>query len=151
MTWDPWREVEQRNHIAFFRRPLPSCASGFYARWPDGSAVVVVDDGQGRAEQTVALAHELVHDERGGGCPCSDSAPRSWDAVVRQEEHRVADIAACRLVPLDELEALVRRANSLDLPVTTAEVVECFDTTAEVAERALATLWRELRRRVDGR
>lgn len=150
MAWDPWRELERREHIAFARCPLPEATGGgVYVRWPNGRAGVLVDGSRPCVEQTVALAHELVHDERGGACPCPDGAPEGWTQVARQEEARVARLVAERLVPADDLASHVERVTGLDEAVTTAGVAEEFGTTERAARLALLELWRTKRREIE--
>jgi hypothetical protein len=141
MPWNPWTELDRRPHITFALAPLPpATGGGFHALWPNGEAVVVVDAGRPRVEQTAILAHELVHDERGGACPCSDDDPPAWAAVVAREEARVARLAAGRLVPLEELAGYVDQVVELDESVTTSAVAEEFDTTEGTALEALLAL-----------
>jgi hypothetical protein len=107
--------------------------------WPDGSALVLLDPALGRKERAAALGHELVHLERGGGADAS-GMPAGWSAVVARDEHQVDDEVARRLVPLEALRGLIRRRLDADLQVTVGEVAEEFDTTDEVARRALLLL-----------
>lgn len=140
-SWDPWAELERRPHITSAVAPLPAeTGGGFYARWPDGDAVVVVDAGRSRVEQAAILTHELVHDERGGGCPCAEDAPPGWQAVVAREEAHVARVTARRLVPTDELSSFVQRVVELDEAVTSVDVAEAFTTTERTAHMALVDL-----------
>jgi hypothetical protein len=147
MPWDPWTELESRQHLSYGEAPLP-VIGGFYARWPDGSAVIVVDERLLLVERTAVLTHELIHDERGGGCPCGDDAPPLWRAMHSREETRVARMAAGRLVPLDELAGYVDQVVELDEPVTTSAVAEEFDTTEGTALEALLALRTRARRKV---
>jgi hypothetical protein len=139
---NPWAELRRREHIVFALEPLPHSTGGaIYARWPDGEALVVIDPALGRRERRAALAHELIHDERGGG---ADSAgiPASWRAVVARDEHQVDDEVARRLVPLDQLRAFVDRCLDFAVGVDVVEVAEAFDVPESVAERALQLLTR---------
>lgn len=108
--------------------------------WPVGDyALIMIDPSEGRVRRRCLLAHELVHDERGGGCH-ADYMPPSWRAVVRREEAWVNNIVADRLVPPQELQALCHRAVERGEAVTARDVADEFDVTEEVAERALARL-----------
>lgn len=98
--------------------------------------MVVVAAGLSRAERNAALAHELVHDELGGGAGY-DGQPSSWAAVVAREERRVDDEVACRLVPLDDLRRMCQAADTLGEPLTANEVAAAFDVPEQVAGRAL--------------
>jgi Zn-dependent peptidase ImmA (M78 family) len=138
---DPWTELERRPHITFALAQLPpAVGGGFYARWPTGEAVVVVDAARRREEQTAILAHELVHDDRGGGCPCSSDDSPAWRVVVAREEARVARLAAALLVPLEELASYVDQVVDLEEPVTAYDVAEAFATTEGTAGTALEAL-----------
>lgn len=144
----PLAELERRPQITSAVSPLPvATGGGFYARWPDGDAVVVVDAGRSRIEQTAILTHELVHDERGGGCPCIPDAPPEWHAVVAREEAHVARQTARRLVPPEELVSFVERVVELDEAVTSIDVAEAFATTEGAAHVALSELRRRMPRR----
>ncbi len=150
MAWNPWHDAHQRVHLSVGVALLPDeTGGGLYARWPDGTAVVVVDERLSLTAQSEALTHELIHDERGGGCPCSEESPAGWRAVVAREEAKVARMAAERLVPLAELAEHVERVTGLDEAVTAARVAEEFDTTERAAQLALLELWRAKRREID--
>jgi hypothetical protein len=102
--------------------------------------VVVVDASRPRVEQTAILAHELVHDERGGACRCSADDLPAWAAVVAREEARVARLAAGRLVPPEDLARFIDQVVKLDEAVTTVAVAEEFGTTERTALVALAEM-----------
>lgn len=85
------------------------------------------------------LAHELVHDERGGGCD-APGMPTTWDAVVARDEHVVEREVARWLIPFEELLAFIDRRCGAELGVTVWEVAEEFDVPDYVAERALRDL-----------
>lgn len=96
----------------------------------------MIDRGLSQVERKVALAHELVHHERG---PAFSDPQQSdmWAVMTQREEEAVDRIVAIRLVPPPELrEWLVRR----DEPTTAADVAEEFEVTDEVAARALRAL-----------
>lgn len=69
-----------------------------------GVDVVVLSPRLSGADRVVALAHELVHLERGGGID-EPSMPTTWAAEVAREERAVDDEVARRLVPVDALAA----------------------------------------------
>lgn len=119
---------------------------GLYAR-REGRAVIVVDPALPRRERKAVLAHELVHDER-GGLVDAPNAPPGWAAVVAREERIVDGIVAGRLVPTDKLAVYVERALSLDDGGVDARMVAVeFDVPEPVAQRALEELEAESRRR----
>ncbi|HEX2039182.1 MAG TPA: hypothetical protein VHF47_05540 [Acidimicrobiales bacterium] len=137
--WDPWAALTERDYIVYDRMPVPASAGGAMY-WPvDEYALIMIDPSEGRVRRRCLLAHELVHDERWGGCDASYMPP-SWKAVVRREEGWVNDIVADRLVPPCELRAFCDRAVERGEAVTAAEVAAEFDVTDEVAERALRRL-----------
>ena len=106
-------------------------------RHADGSVVVELDDRLDRIERNAVLAHELVHEERGGSIDFVGSAP-SWAAVVAREELWVDREVARRLVPADELASFIARRGSIDEATTVADVAAEFDVPKWVAALALA-------------
>lgn len=132
--WDPWRALRERDHIVFALAPLPADIGAVY--WPrDGRAALIIDDRLTRPERRAALAHELVHDEHGGGMPASGND--SIDVAVRRHEVHVNLEVADRLVPPAELHALIEQLLDLDEPVRPIDVMEEFDVPIDVAHRAL--------------
>ncbi len=101
-----------------------------YVRRGDTQAILV-----GRhldpVERLAALAHELVHLERGGVTDCLDEA---------KEERAVDRIVAGRLVPENELEALIEVLVEMEGGVTAEMVAEEFEVPTAVARRAMAEL-----------
>jgi hypothetical protein len=137
--WNPWRSLRQAEHLFLITADLPaSSGGGVYV--PNGdAAAVVLDRGLLQVERRCVLAHELVHDERGGGCDLP-GMPDTWRPVVVREERWVDDEVARRLVPQRELlEFCVARAE-VQGSLTSAEVAAEFDVTEQVAERALLML-----------
>lgn len=129
--WNPWRELRLRPNVTFIRKPLPPGAGeAVCALWPDGDAVVVVDTKLLRRQRNEALAHELVHLERGAGSST-------------QEEGRVHREVARRLIPLDVLRLWVDRRVASDLTVTPFDVAEDFDCTPQLGLLALTLLGQE--------
>ncbi len=137
--WDPWRALRDRDHLVFGRKSLPaSTGGGVY--WPRGErAAIIVDRSLNRLERLEAVAHELVHDEMGGGCEVGDM-PVEWDAIVGREETRVHNEVARRLVPLEVLAAHRAVAEANDLPADVTDVAEWFDVSERVALRAIELL-----------
>jgi hypothetical protein len=92
-AWDPWLDLSTRRHIVFELDRIAKIGGGaIYARRGDHAAIVIDPDLSAR-DQRAALAHELVHDERGGIADHA-GAPGTWTAVVRREERTVDAIAA---------------------------------------------------------
>jgi hypothetical protein len=140
VEWNPWRELRLREHIVFRLAPLPDGVDGVY--WPRGGrAAVIVDRDLDQRHRRAVLAHELIHDERGGGATCV-GMPDSWDDVVARDELVVDKERARRLVPPHALRDFIEVRMTLDdLPgVTPLEVSEHFDVPISVAERALRLL-----------
>lgn len=131
MAWAPWRELDAREHITLVRDPVAKLmGGGLYAHRGD-RAVIALDPDLGERDQTAVLAHELVHDER--------RLP-TWGVpalLADKEERHVEQIVAQRLVPGDELAALVDRELRLEGGVTAEDVAEAFDVPLAVASRAL--------------
>lgn len=138
-----WGELASRAHIVFRLDPRLPEATGGAAYWPRGGrAALIVDKKLGQRERKAAVAHELVHDERGGAC-CADGMPATWDDVVVREERHVEREVAHWLVPADQLVAFIERRASAELEgVTVWEVADAFDVPDYVAERALRELGR---------
>lgn len=133
--WNPWRALRGREHLDFRLAPLPHDLGAVY--WPRGRrAAIIIDPSLTRAERNVALAHELVHDERGGGCDGS-WMPAGWQVIVARDEGAVQREVARRLVPPAELAEFVSRRMDSDLETTPAEVAEEFDTTWQLAELSM--------------
>ncbi len=97
--------------------------------------VVLIDRSLPAPERRAALAHELVHLERG-------AVPRAapgW--VVAKEERWVDRIATQRLVPAAELRRFVEARSSVG-PVSASDVAEQFEVSLPVAIRACESLGR---------
>jgi hypothetical protein len=104
--WDPWAELESRQHLSYGEAPLPvGTGGGVYVRWPDGSAVIVLDPRLLDGVKDYVLAHELVHDER-PSCPflIESDEGRAWQT---QEESAVDKIAFDRMGPGPYLDLIL--------------------------------------------
>lgn len=130
--WNPWRALRARTHIelewAWFHdlgtRGLIEDAP------PAPGRVITLHAGLGRIDRRATLAHDLVHDERG-------LPPASCPVLLREKaEAAVRREVARRLVPLDELRAMVFARTSLDEPATAADIAERFDVPEHVARLA---------------
>ena len=139
MPWNPWRALRSREHILFGLGDLPNAAGGgVYAR-RHGRTIIMLDRQLTRTERNAALAHELVHDERGGGA-WADGMPDSWRPRVAIDEKQVDREVARRLVPLDRLADMCDRLAHLGEGVTPWLVADEFDVPEDVAATALDLL-----------
>ena len=144
-AWNPWDALRDRPEILFGLRNLPEPVAGVWHR-AGRHRVIVVANRLDRVERNAVLAHELVHDERGGG-PGFAGQPAAWEPVVARDEHRVDDEVARRLVPHDDLERLCDLADDFDGCVTARDVATALDVPERVARRALDLRAADLRRR----
>lgn len=133
--WHPWRDLRGRSHIDLEWGYL-TAGRGRIDDVGDGRRRITLDARLDRRERSATLGHELIHDERGGGCD-AEGMPSGWAAVVARDEKAVDVENARRLVPLDELGAFIRGRVDADLTVTVEDVVEEFDTAPDVAREAL--------------
>lgn len=76
--------------------------------------------------------HKCVHDEL--DLLWTEDTP---EHIVIRGERKVDRIVAERLVPADELAALIDRLVGIEVGVSAAEVAEHFDVPEHVARRAL--------------
>jgi hypothetical protein len=139
MAWNPWRDLRGREHLILGMHELPDALGGGLYLPDRVHPTILLDRRLDAIERRCALAHELVHDERGGGCD-HPGMPRTWGAVVGREERRVQDEAVRRLVPPEQLLEFCVRVAEVEGSLGPAEVAEEFDVTHEVAERALEML-----------
>lgn len=127
--WNPWAALRARRDVELVITPLPpACGGAAYWAPEDLPAVIVLDRGLTQVERNAALAHELVHHERGlVGCR-------------RVDERGVEDEVARRLVPVDDLAALRAIAELNELTVEAWQVAEDFGVPDAVALRAMRLL-----------
>jgi hypothetical protein len=136
--WNPWRELRSRTHIVFRLNDIADVAGGaVYYRRGDRAAIVI-SPSLPRPDRAAALAHELVHDERGGAD--HEGMPPCWGPVVKRDEARVDREVARRLIDLEELAEYVEGRASIGEPVFARDVAEWFDVAEWVAQRALELL-----------
>lgn len=134
--WNPWSALRDRPHVEFRLDAVAAIlGGGFYAR-QGGRAAIVLDPALHRRRRRTALAHELIHDERGAGFD-APGMPATWDAVVAREEAAVDAEVARRMVPVAELEAFVRPRLELGLAVDAWEVADEFDVDQATAVAAM--------------
>lgn len=130
-AWRPWRDLRQQSNVAWALTDLPAIFGGGLTATAGDHHVILIDRRLGQVERLAVLAHELVHLERGGTADCLD---------VAREERAVDRIVAGRLVPDDELEALVDVLVEVEGGVTAAMVAEAFGVPHGVAELACRRL-----------
>ncbi|WCO68681.1 hypothetical protein PO878_08060 [Iamia majanohamensis] len=114
---------------------LPAGVRALCAVADDGHQAILVNRDLPPAERLAALAHELVHLERGGGCHRPGLHDRLRPLRAR-EEAQVDRIVARRLVPLDLLEAWAAARAEVG-PVTTRDVADEFEVPLAVALEAM--------------
>jgi hypothetical protein len=134
--FDPWGAAERRDDLILALHPVAALMGGGFHVWRHGLGVIVVDPGLGGPERRAVLTHELVHHERGGAVEQPD-APATWLALVEREERAVDREVARRLVPPDELRALVTERTGADLGTDAADVAAHFEVPRWVAALAL--------------
>lgn len=108
VRYSPWEDLGQR-HIALEFTPLPPHEAGL---WMPERNTIIIDPRLTQTQKRCALAHELVHQERGHVWTCDRRL-----AVMQEEE---ADrVAALRLVTLDALaDALLWTLDHAELAET---------------------------------
>lgn len=141
--WRPWRALRGLDDVELELCDLPGSARAIYAQRGEDRAILI-DRRLSPAERMAALAHELVHLERGGGCH-QRGAPAPLAIDVRKEERRVDDEVARRLVPLDDLAEFVDIAVICGEGVTVPMVAAEYGVTDDVARRAMEQLLRDTR------
>lgn len=132
-AWNPWAELKYRHDIEFGIGPVPAGRKAMSVDYP-GQPVIAMAAGLSQVERNAALAHELVHLERGTHCRATDRR-----LLVREEE-AVEDVVADRLVPRVELQEFWVRAEQTGQHVHPHEVAEHFHVPEELAERAMRRL-----------
>lgn len=137
--WSPWRALKHMPDVTVTLAELPNETGGAVLARRGRATVIVLDRRLTQAERKVALAHELLHLERGTVSHCRNIRGALSVEVVR-EENRIHREVALRLVPLDELGTMVDRVAGLGLGVTATEVADEFDVPQVVAAQALREL-----------
>lgn len=118
---------------------LPNETGGAVLARRGRATVIMLDRRLTQSEREAALAHELLHLERGSTSHCRNIRGALSVEVVR-EENRIQREVALRLVPLDELGPMVDRLADLGHGVTALEVADEFDVPPVVASQALTEL-----------
>lgn len=137
--WNPWAALRSRPHVRLRLDPEAGLLGGAMLVLGPGLAIVVLDPALDRRSRRVALAHELVHEERGGGCD-APGLPDALDVIVARDEADVVREVARRLVPPAALRHLLEQRQGLGLLVEPWEVAEAFDVDDLTARVALAAL-----------
>lgn len=136
MSWDPWWEAECRVGLQVVVRRLPAELAPAIWYPYRGRRWVVLDDRLDGAGLRAALAHELVHDERGGGAD-GVGMPSAWAPVVDRDEAACNREVARRLVPATRLAAFCAERAAFGSGVTPEHVGEEFEVPRWVAALAL--------------
>lgn len=136
-AWNPWLTLRGRADVALVMEALPEHTGGAQvAQHPDGRYVISLDPRLGQAARNEALAHELVHVERG---VLPADAPE-W--LVEKEEARVRRLVAQRLV---ECPALARLAEAAEREGWALEAADILDELGlpqnESSLALLAEVW----------
>lgn len=128
--------LRDRPEIEFMLCNLPPGVRAIHARRGEDRAILI-NRALSPADRLAALAHELVHDERGhaGHHP----GRQNCATYVAKEENWVENIVAGRLLPPDELAVYVDVLAEFE-PVTAQAVAIEFDVPEHVAQRALEQL-----------
>jgi hypothetical protein len=131
MAWNPWRALRERHHLTLEWEELDGASAAIWEH-----PVITLDPRRSRIERNAGLAHELIHEERRIG------RPDASDATMQTEERIVRAITADRLVPRDELVAMIeaRAPEGLELH----EIAGHFEVPEKVAADAVGRLQREL-------
>lgn len=148
--WNPWRGLRDRDDVIVLFGELPEGLRACHQRRGRSHVLVITSDA-GQVERNHLLAHELVHIERGGGCPTDPAMPEDWRHSVTREERRVEDEAVRRLVPLGELRRWVVQREQACEHVEVWLVAEEWHVPEEVAERAMRLLYDDIRQQIGPR
>lgn len=139
--WRVWGELRRRPHIELVQAFMPDNA-GYIEDLGDGRRRITLDTEIDQCERRATLAHELVHDD----CDILFTDDTPIALMVKLEAYVEAETTR-RLVPIDELELLVR-ARVLDGgTVEWRDVAEWFDVPRDIAEQATAQLQQRARHR----
>lgn len=130
-VWDPWETLRNRSDITLDWATLPAGHHGTVRRTSDGW-IITLHARLDRAARRCALAHELIHVER-GIVHASRATMIREEAIVRAETAR-------RLIPCDELARTVTRMASIGIGVEARHVASFYDVTTAVARDALRQL-----------
>jgi hypothetical protein len=99
-------------------------------------AAIVIDPSLDQVDRNAALAHELIHLERGGGAE-HGGMPDDWEAVVARDEAAVDAEVARRLCPLEELIPWAARRVAAGETVEAWQVAEEWGIPERIARLAI--------------
>lgn len=136
MAWHVWADLTQRTHIVLAWGVIDG-ASALIEDLGGGWRRITLDTRLDRRARRAALAHELVHDERGILFDADSPA-----GLVEIEERAVRAEVVRRLVPPDELADMVATSIDAGHQVTWRTVADFFDVPRPVAVEALLSLAR---------
>lgn len=129
MTYDPWRDLEQRAELVFGVQRLP-VGHGW---WLPDIPGIVLDDRIGRVRRRCVLAHELVHADV-DDVQCAATGP-DGGRLARRAEAFADRVSAERLVEIDALADAIAWS-----PLHPADVADQLDVTEETLRSRLAHL-----------
>jgi hypothetical protein len=142
-------DAHDRRRLEVVVTDLPTGLRALHARAEDGFRCILISRALPPVERLAALAHELAHDDRRGGCH-QPGLPDRLRPIVTRDEARVDRIAADRVLPLPGLASWVDRHLADDSPVTPASAAEELEVAPWVAELQLRRLEEALRSRLAG-
>lgn len=137
MAEKAWRVLRDHPDIEFKVLDLPAGIKAIYAQRGEDVAILV-DKGLSPAERLAAVAHELIHHERGGGCHHPD-APPLLHVATKREERRVELAVVEGMVDWPRLRRFVDQRAEIGM-VFPLDVAEEFDLALDVADLALRRL-----------
>lgn len=145
MRRSPWTTLAARSNVTVRLAALPSGVNGA-CRERDGHAVILLSSLLDQVERSITLAHELIHLDRGGGCP-SGLPGMLWDPVTAREEAAVDSAVATDLLPADRFDAWIAAEVALDHQVDALLVSIEWAVPTRIAVLALAAAERRARLR----
>lgn len=146
-NYRPWDDAAQRHDLEVMVTALPAGVRALHATDSDGHRAILIDRNLPPIERLAALAHELAHDDSGGGCH-QPGLPPLLRPLVTRDEQRVDRIAAERLLPLADLAWWVDREEGEGRAVTVEAIAEAHQVATSVAAHQARALQRVRARRV---
>ncbi len=138
-SFDPWRAVADLDEVRLTFDPVARLMGGGFHVRRGIAALIVLDPDLDDVMARVVLTHELVHHERGGGVD-RGGRPGPLATVAHREEVAVDHEVADRLVPSDELGALVDELVAGEGSVDATDVSAHFGVPVDIARLALEQL-----------
>lgn len=124
MTYDPWRDAADRHPDVHIERIPMGQARG---AWIASEQVIFIECSLDRASRRTVLSHELAHIDLD-----HSATARGW--FSRRQERQADDLAAERLIDLDDLASALTWAQSQE------EVAAELEVTVDVLRRRVRTL-----------